>query len=99
MRPTSYEVANALTRLIVAGEIDIEQMRLAWRTIEDVPVRYHSIRFDGESIVQIALQLQRSNAYDAAYIALAQELNAELWTLDGPLARNASSLGFPVRLL
>jgi len=31
--------------------------------------------------------------------ALAQELDAELWTLDGPLARNASGADLPVRLI
>lgn len=29
----------------------------------------------------------------------APELDAELWTLDGPLARNASSRGLPVSLI
>jgi predicted nucleic acid-binding protein len=49
--------------------------------------------------VETALRLERSNAYDAAYVALAQTLEADLWTLDGPLARNASGLGLPVRLV
>ena len=35
----------------------------------------------------------------AAYIALAKQLGAVLWTLDGPLARSAQAAGFPVRLL
>jgi hypothetical protein len=42
------------------------------------------------------LRLGRQSAYDAAYIVLAQELAAELWTLDAPLAR---ALGFPVQLI
>ena len=95
----TYEVANALTRLMVAGEITDEEMRSAWRMIDEVPVRFHSIRSAGEDVVRIALQLRRSSAYDAAYIALARELGAELWTLDGPLARNAASLGYSVHLL
>ncbi|HEY1540332.1 MAG TPA: hypothetical protein VGF63_13095 [Solirubrobacteraceae bacterium] len=33
---------------------------------------------------------------DAACVALAQSLSAQLWTLDGPLARNARSVGLPV---
>jgi predicted nucleic acid-binding protein len=32
-------------------------------------------------------------------VALAQELDAELWTLDGPLARNAVGVDLPVRLI
>lgn len=46
----------------------------------------------------MAQRLGRQSAYDAAYVVLAQELNAELWTLDGPLARNAIDVGLPVRL-
>lgn len=51
------------------------------------------------SVARIALTLERRSAYDAAYLALAQELDAELWTLDGQLARNAKSHGYPVQLI
>jgi predicted nucleic acid-binding protein len=37
-------------------------------------------------------------AWDAAYLDLAERLAAELWTLDGPLYRNAVGLGLPVHL-
>ena len=50
-------------------------------------------------MVEIALGLRRQSAYDAAYIALAENLDAPLWTLDGPLYRNAVDRGFPVYLL
>jgi predicted nucleic acid-binding protein len=43
--------------------------------------------------------LGRQSVYDAAYIALAQSLEADLWTLDGPLAGNARSVGLLVQLL
>jgi predicted nucleic acid-binding protein len=55
-----------------------------------------------ERVVEIALALKRQNAYDAAdaaYVALTEELHAELWTLGGPLYRNAQGLGFPVNLI
>lgn len=51
------------------------------------------------AVIAIARQLQRESAYDASYVALAQELDAELWTLDGPLARNAAGVDLPVRLI
>lgn len=37
--------------------------------------------------------------YGAAYLALIQLLGVELWTLDGPLARNAADFGLPVHLI
>ena len=50
-------------------------------------------------MVEIALSLNRQNSYDAAYLALAEVLNAELWTLDSPLYRNEIGQGFAIRLM
>lgn len=94
----SYEAANALTRLIVAGAFPADQLEEAWANLSLLPIKYHSLT-DAKRMVEIALSLRRQNAYDAAYLALAESLQAELWTLDGPLYRNAVERGFPVRLL
>ena len=94
-----YEFANGLTRLIVAGQLPMERVGAAWRILTSMPINYHPLHNHGETVVRIARRLQRASAYDAAYIALAQELGAELWTFDGPLARNARSLGYPVQLV
>ena len=93
-----YEAANALTRAVVAGHLARDLAATAWERITRVDVQLHPL-IDGAAAVEVALRLERSNAYDAAYVVLAQALDAELWTLDGPLARNASGLGLPVRLL
>lgn len=94
----SYEVANALTRLIASGRLAPDDLAEAWALVERIPIRLHPLA-GGREVVEIAIRLGRANAYDAAYLALAQQLGAELWTLDGPLARNAAGLGFPVHLL
>jgi predicted nucleic acid-binding protein len=47
----------------------------------------------------IAQTLRRQSSYDAAYVAPAEALEAEVWTIDGPLARNASQTGLPVKLI
>lgn len=93
-----YEIANALARAVAGGQLSIDGVSSAWKLITAVPVTLHRLD-DGGALVHIAQRLERKSAYDAAYIALAERLGAELWTLDGPLARNAGSRGFPVRLI
>lgn len=93
-----YEVTNSLTRLVVAGTITINDAADSWDDISLLPITYHPVT-NGRRVIEISVQLKRQSAYDAAYLSLAESLSAELWTLDGPLYRNASGLGFPVKLL
>jgi predicted nucleic acid-binding protein len=93
-----FEVANALTRNIAADKIDSADAKVAWQRIVAIEIRLHGL-VDGPAVIAVARKLKRENAYDAAYVALAQELDAELWTLDGPLFRNAASTDLPVRLI
>jgi predicted nucleic acid-binding protein len=93
-----YETANALTRLVVGSAFPADKVEEAWSNISILPIRYHELT-DAKRVVETALALKRQNAYDAAYVALAEELGAELWTLDGPLYRNAHGLGFAVNLV
>lgn len=93
-----YEAANALTRAVVGGHLARDRAGAAWEHITRVDVQLHTLA-EGADTVETALRLERSSAYDAAYVVLAQVLDAELWTLDGPLARNAGGLGLPVRLV
>lgn len=93
-----FEVANALTRSIAAGQIDSADAKAAWQRIVAIEISLHGL-IDGPAVIAVARKLKRESAYDAAYVALAQELDAELWTLDGPLARNAAGSDLPVRLI
>ncbi|TAK35415.1 MAG: hypothetical protein EPO21_06090 [Chloroflexota bacterium] len=74
----------------------LRQLAESWRTLLAFPVTYHPRYEGGDHAVAYALRLGRRSAYDAAYLALAQRLGAELWTFDGPLARSAAGLGFLV---
>ncbi len=93
-----YEVANALTLLIVGGAFSADKVEEAWNNISVLPVEYHELT-DVKRVIEIALALGRQNAYGAAYLALTEMLGAELWTLDGLLYRNARGLGFAVKLI
>lgn len=54
---------------------------------------------DGPAVAAITTRLRRCHATDSTYIDLAQQLDTDLWTLDGPLARSAADLGLPVELI
>jgi predicted nucleic acid-binding protein len=93
-----YETANGLTRMIAAKLYSPTSLETVFDRIANIPINYHSL-VDGVRVVEIALLLKRQNAYDASYLALAESLDAELWTLDSPLYRNAVGQGFRVKLL
>lgn len=94
-----YEVANGLARLVAANAFAADRLHAAWQAVLAVPIAYHALHVDGPEIIEIALRFGRRSAYDAAYLALTEQLGGELWTFDGPLVRNAAGLGFPVHLV
>jgi predicted nucleic acid-binding protein len=93
-----YEVASGITRLAGAGLLPIHRIAEIWEHLGDLPLIFHPFA-RGPRVVELALSLGRTSAYDAAYLALAEDLRAEVWTLDGRFARNASARGFPVHLM
>jgi len=94
----TYELASALAGLEAAGRLSPAWGDTIWTWVDTLDLLHHPPR-DGARLVRIARLLSRRSAYDAAYVDLALQLGALLWTLDGKLARNASSVGLPVRLI
>jgi predicted nucleic acid-binding protein len=47
------------------------------------------------SVVEVTQALRRKSAYDPVYVALAQELGAQLWTLDGRSPATPNRSGCP----
>jgi len=93
-----YETASALAQAVAHGQLPAAEVPEACQRIAAIPITLHHHQ-DAAAVIAMAQRLERKSAYDAAYIVLAQQLNAELWTLDGKLARNARPRGLPVQLI
>jgi len=77
------EVSNVLRRAVLAGRLAAEVAALAHRDLVELPVS----RFPFAPLADRVWQLHPTvTAYDAAFVALAEELDAPLWTLDRRLA-------------
>jgi predicted nucleic acid-binding protein len=83
-----YEMASVLTRKRALRELSREETDEALAIVDRLDLVFH-IAPDKTRVIEIALELGRHSAYDAAYLELVEQLDGELWTLDGRLARNA----------
>lgn len=96
-----YEVANVLARMAFDGDLEAGDIADTWDDLAALDVTLHPFNLaqDGPAVAAITRQLRRRHATDSTYIRLAKQLNATVWTLDGPLARNAADVGLPVKLV
>lgn len=77
------EVAQVLRRFAISGEVDAERCRNALADFMDFPV----VRYPHDFLLPRVWELRGNlTAYDAAYVALAEALDAPLLTRDQKLA-------------
>ena len=89
------EVASALRRLVAAKQVTVRRAELALSDLLDLPLR----RAAHEPLLRRCWELRRNvSVYDAAYVALAEALDAVLLTADARLSR-APGLDCAVELL
>ena len=93
------EVANALHRKVVDGEIELES---ATRILENLSV--HGIEFHNPpnihaGALRLADRLDQGAVYDSIYLALAERLDCELWTADRRFYRAARGFSDRIRWL
>jgi predicted nucleic acid-binding protein len=97
-----YEIVNVLARLTCDGDLDADDdVTAICFDLAALNLALHPLDLaqDGPPVAAITTQLRRRHATDSTYIRLAQQLGTDMWTLDGALARNATAVGLPVRLI
>ena len=78
------EVAQVLRRYTISGEMSVERSEQALEDLADLPLN----RYPHDIFLRRIWSLRRNlTAYDAAYLALAEALDAPLITRDAALAR------------
>ena len=78
------ELLSVLRRLVLTGQLAEQQALLALDTAQLLGLRRHSSRQIWPRAWQLRMNL---SAYDALYVALAEQLNLPLLSGDGRLAR------------
>ena len=77
------EVTSALRKMVSVGQMSSDDARLSLASLERFPVQ---IVLPDSALLDSALvwagRLNQSAAYDAQYVALAENLSAEFWTAD-----------------
>ncbi len=89
-----YEVLSSLRKAVAQEFISIEQakaglLRLKQMGFEEIPPSEER----DERALDIAGRIKQVVAYDAVYLALAEEMDAEFWTADRRLADAARLSG------
>lgn len=89
----AYELANAFYRLQRAGRISLPAAELALDGALGLPVRLANDTDLHRAALRIASDTELPATYDAHYLALAEGLDAELWTADAELAHAVTQAG------
>jgi predicted nucleic acid-binding protein len=77
------EVSNVLRRAVLGGRLGRDAAALAHRDLLQLPVTAFPFEPLGDRVWELHPTV---TAYDAAFVALAEELDVPLWTLDRRLA-------------
>ena len=86
----SYEIANALTKMMKKRVIEKEHMLNAFSYFKKIPIR--TIEIDIERALEIAWNY-KVYSYDACYLESAKRLNLPLLTFDRNMIKVGKDLG------
>lgn len=86
-----FEVANALHRRVVRGELTVEFATGLLRDLMSLGVTLYAMPDLHGRALELASRLEQQAVYDAHYLALAGSLGCEMWTADQRFFRAASA--------
>ena len=89
----SYEIANALTKMMKKKVIKREQMVNAFNYFKKIPIK--TIKVDIEKALEIAWDFN-IYSYDACYLEVAKRLNLSLLTFDGNMIKVGEEIGIKI---
>ena len=89
----SYEIANALTKMMKKKIIEKERMIKAFSYFKKIPIK--TIEVDIEKALEIAWDY-KIYAYDACYLESAKRLSIPLLTFDGNMIKVGKELGISI---
>jgi predicted nucleic acid-binding protein len=87
-----YEVANALYRYRKHGLLTLSAVQLLLEAVLAIPIDLHAEAELHSRALILADRLSLPAAYDAHYLALAEQLGIEFWTADGRLGQAAHGI-------
>lgn len=91
------EVANALHRRVVGGELTVENAAQLLETLLGSGIELQESSDLHARALKLASELSQGAVYDSHYLALAQTLDCELWTADEKFFRIAHQVDRKVR--
>ena len=90
------EVVSALRKMVAVGQMSSDDARLALANLERIPIQ---VILPDPGLLDLSLvwasRLNQAVAYDAQYVALAENLSAEFWTADQRLINSLEHLNVP----
>jgi predicted nucleic acid-binding protein len=86
-----FEVTNAIHRYAIAGAISEEIADQLITTATELPIELYWDASLHQQAIAIARRFSLPATYDAHYLALAEQRNAQFWTVDRRLARAVGS--------
>ena len=89
----SYEIANALTKMMKKKIIGKEQMINAFNYFKQIPIK--NIEIDIKRALEIAWAY-KLYAYDACYLEASKRFNLPLLTFDSTMIKTGSELGIKI---